>query len=65
MPAEMETWLQHIFSYVSEDVSLGMYDNDTMFSFVVRTCPILRQSCSELSELAHTCTQNGTCLGVI
>jgi len=63
--AEMETWLQHIISYVSEDVSLDTYDNDVMFGFVVRTSPILRQSCSELSELAHTFTQYGTCLGVI
>ena len=37
MSVEMETWLQHIISYVSEDVSLDMYDNDTMFGFVVRT----------------------------
>jgi len=37
MSADMETWLKHIISYVSEDVSLDMYDNDAMFGFVVRT----------------------------
>ena len=61
----METWFQHIISYVSEDMSLDMYDNDIMFGFVVSTCPILRQSCLELSKLAYTCIQYGTCLGVI